>query len=382
MSTNNIPAADFSAIIPQAPDGEEGTSTDPSNAREPIPHQPLVTQIPTYDPAASLAEQLAQVIGEPAPQRDPQFTQTATEFPSQTPPSPQSPSGEGEGGGVAVSGSPAAPPDPSLDASVDPPADPPTDPSSTEFSLDSLAQQMYGRPATRDEALAIMQLWNDAQQLTPEQRHQVAVTMGYVQDDNTATNPHQPSTSHSPPAPSTTPSPPAPPDDTSDPYIDPYIAPIREDITNLRDQVQSLVSDRQLTTQQQLERQANDTLQAFREAHPEFTEEEHAALQLRANRDILAHYQHSNDLPDSITRALEGEMWRDDNYRAKILEVQRQQTEQTATNDTQRQQRAASLSPGGAQVPRDEPASPPPVVDRLEARKGMAEELAGIMDQQ
>ena len=390
---SNIPPADFSQIIPQGPSDAGETSTDPSHAREPLPHQPLVTTLPTYDPSKNLADQIAQVLGEGPVQHNEQVITTGTEFPSQSPPAPapqppqeptqqpastsppapQSPvQGEGEGGSDAVSGSSAAPPDS------------PSEDEPSTFSLDALAQQLYGRPVSQEEATAIIQLWRDASALTPAQKHQVAVAMGYVEDDTqpppTAPQPPQPTQQFQPTGQ------PLEPGNDDDPYIAPHIAPLRNELGQLRDQVQHLVTDRQLSEQQQLERQANEALNSFRESHAELTEEEHTALRLRArDRGVLAAtYQRTGDLTTAINDALEYEMWQDPNLRAKALQVQAEQQRVQESADIQRQQRAASLGPGGSQVPREPDDTPqqPRVLDRHQARAAMVADLAQHFNQQ
>ena len=388
---SDIPPADFSALIPQGAEPRE-TDVSPSNAREPLPHQPLVTQLPQYDPSLDLASQIAQVLNEPAPQRDTQDITTATEFvarqepvpprgqepeptspaftqqpvtPAQEPPAQPSPvQGEGEGGSDAVSGSSAAPPDlPSGDE--------------TTFSLDGLARQLYGRDITAEEATAIIQLWRDASALSPAQKHQVAVAMGYVEDD---TQQPPPPATHQPPPPS---QPQGEDQDEVDPYLRPHLQPLQTELSNLRNQVQSLVSERQLSDQERMQQQVTAQLEAFRETHPYLTEEEHAALRLRArDRGIFAaQVDRTGDVATALNSALEYEMWNDENLRAKAIQVQQEQAKGREQEDAARQQRAASLGPGGSQVPRDEPVTPPAPVDRLAARQGMTAELAQYFNQ-
>lgn len=356
-------------MIPGAPTEE----TNPDNAREPIPNAPLVTQIPQSDPAKSLADQIADILGEPPAERDPDATiATPSQFPSQQPaqeevaPEPTSPlAGEGEGGSDAVSGSSAAPPDsPGTDGLTD----------AERVSLDALAEQLYGRPPSRDESLAIMQLWQDMAQLSPEQKQQVARAMGYIPDDQPAP------TTRQAPAPSTT------PDDTDneDPYLAPHLQPLQSDLSELRSQVQSLVSDRQQTQAQQMEQEVNGALAAFRETHAELSPEEHAALQLRIRQNgiVAANYQQTGNIADSVQRALEYEMYRDENMRAKVLHIQQEQEQTSAREQQARQHKAASLGPGGAQVPRDETPPPPKVMNRHEARDAMRAELQPLFNQQ
>lgn len=363
-------------MIPGAPTEE----TNPDNARDPIPNAPLVTQIPQSDPAKSLADQIADILGEPPAERDPDATiATPSQFPSQdpareepqsppvTPPAPTSPlAGEGEGGSDAVSGSSAAPPDS--------PADEPQPTHEQQVSLDALAEQLYGRPPSRDESLAIMQLWQDMAQLSPEQKQQVARAMGYIPDDQPAP------TTRQAPAPSTT------PDDTDneDPYLAPHLQPLQSDLSELRSQVQSLVSDRQQTQAQQMEQEVNTALAAFRETHAELSPEEHAALQLRIRQNgiVAANYQQTGNIADSVQRALEYEMYRDENMRAKVLHIQQEQEQTSAREQQARQHKAASLGPGGAQVPRDETPPPPKVMNRHEARDAMRAELQPLFNQQ
>lgn len=366
-------------MIPGAPAEE----TNPDNAREPIPNAPLVTQIPPSDPAKSLADQIADILGEPPAERDPDNTiVTPAQFPSQDPPlpaqddpatqpaapAPSSPSGEGEGGSDAVSGSSAAPPDsPGEQVGADGLTD------NQRVSLDALAEQLYGRPPSRDESLAIMQLWQDMAQLSPEQKTQVARAMGYIPDDAP--------TARQAPAPATTP--PAD-DDSTDPYLQPHLAPLQSDLSELRNQVQSLVSDRQQTEAQRMEQEVNGALAAFRDQHAQLTPEEHAALQLRirSNGIVAANYQQTGNISDSVTKALEYEMYRDENMRAKLLTVQQEQEQQQVREQQTRQHKAASLGPGGAQVARDEPAPPPRVMNRHEAREAMRSELQPLFNQQ
>lgn len=375
----NIPPADFSAMIPGAPAEE----TNPDNAREPIPNAPLVTQIPASDPAKSLADQIADILGEPEAQRDPDNTiVTPAQFPSQEPPPPaqddpatqpaapvpSSPSGEGEGGSDAVSGSSAAPPDsPGEQVGADGLTD------SQRVSLDALAEQLYGRPPSRDESLAIMQLWQDMANLSPEQKQQVARAMGYIPDDAPTTRPA--------PAPASDPT--NTPEDEQDPYLQPHLQPLQQDLSELRNQVQSLVSDRQQTQAERMEQEVNGALESFREQHAQLSPEEHAALQLRIRQNgiVAANYQQTGNIADSVTKALEYEMYRDENMRAKILNIQQEQEQQQVREQQTRQHKAASLGPGGAQVPRDETPTPPKVMNRHEARDAMRAELQPLFDQ-
>jgi len=375
---SNIPPADFSAMIP----GEPREETNPENAREPIGNTPLVTQIPQSDPAKSLADQIADILGEPPAERDPDVTiATPSQFPSQDPaqgepatppaaPAPSSPPpGEGEGGGDAVSGPSAAPPDSPGER------DPATLTEAERVSLDALAEQLYGRPPSRDESLAIMQLWEDVARLTPEQKTQVARAMGYIPDDAPVSRPA--------PAPST-PTTPDPTEDETDPYLAPHLAPLQSDLSELRNQVQSLVSDRQQTEAQRMEQEVNMALETFRDTYAHLSPEEHAALQLRIRQNgiVAANYQQTGNIADSVTRALEYEMYRDENMRAKLLQVQQEQEQQQVRDQQQRQHKAASLGPGGAQVNRDETPPPPKVMNRHEARDAMRAELQPLFNQQ
>lgn len=369
MSTNGTGAPSDSPIPDPPPDAHPLDSP-----RDPLSAPGLAaSQIPAYDPAATLADQIAQVLGEPPAQRDPdQPLVTSTEgfvASDATDPSTTSPTtGEGEGGGDAVSGSPTAPPDPSPDADAD------------SFSLDSLASAIYGRPPTRDEAQAIIQLWHDASRLSPEQKHQLAVTMGYVAD----TTPPAPTTTP-PPAPST-PQSDASTDDI-DPYLAPHLTPVQNELTELRTQVQSLVQDRQMTQAETLQAQANAALDAFAAEHAYLTPEEFSALQVRVRDSgiVAAEFSRSNDISSAVSRAMNYELWQDENLRAKALQVQAEQTRAADQEEVQRQQRAASLSPGGSQVSRDDTststAPTPPPMDRWAAREAMTRELAPLFNQ-
>jgi hypothetical protein len=152
----------------------------------------------------------------------------------------------------------------------------------------------------------------------------------------------------------------------------------------LRNQIQHLVSDRQLSDQQRLQSEVSSSMDTFKESHPYLTDEEHIALRLRArDRGVLAAtYERTGDMPGAVQQALEYEMWQDPNYRAKAIQVQAEQTQQQESQDAARQHRAASLGPGGSQVPRDEPTPPPTPTDRHGMRQGMIAELTPLFNQQ
>lgn len=401
MSTPPTPPAGF---IPT--DGE--TDIDNPAPRAPYPRPGLLADtMPPTDPAADLADRVAALLDEPGVDRDrppiSDSTQTASDFASQTPAQddnfdgqrhtqPLTPSGDvprdveppspdqGDGGGPAVHADSdsrgATPENPST--SEDPPTSP--TPSEDDLSLDNLAEQILGRPATRDEKVGIARLYYDAMQLPEDRRMEMARVLGYTNDPEPpqSTQQHQ-ATSIPPPAPSTQTQ--VPPDE-DDPYIQPHIAPLRSEIEQLRSTVSHLTETNQQTERERLATQAQSAIDKFKSDNPYLTDEDIAEMQITAGNEFALRYQQTSDMARATEDTFNSLLWSNPKFRERALAAQQERVQETEANDKLRQQRAASLAPGGAQVARDENTAPtPPPKDRQDMRNRLRDELAGIMSQ-
>lgn len=403
MSTNEPSATPPAGFIPTQ--GE--TDIDNPAPRAPYPRPGLLADtMPPTDPAADLADRVAALLDEPATDRSREpfssGTQTDSDFASQTPAQddnfdgqrhtqplgvddePPSPD-QGDGGGPAVHAdldSRGATPDntPNADAGEDvgEGADAGGD---EDLSLDGLAEQILGRPATRDEKIGIARLYYDAMQLPEDRRMEMARVLGYTNEPQPQQTQQQPApTTHEPPAPSTSTS--QIPPDEDDPYITPHIAPLRDEIEQLRSTVSHLTETNQQTERERLAEQAQSAIDKFKADNPYLSDQDIAEMQVTAGSEFAVRFQQTGDMARATEDTFNSLLWANPKYRERALAAQQERQRETEANEKLRQQRAASLAPGGAQVTRDENTAPtPPPKDRQDMRHQLRDELAGIMSQ-
>lgn len=368
------------------------TGHTPAPAATPSPADPA-TSTPVIDPPApTMADELAKALGVQPQQVQPPATGAdaaggeggdgdgvaadATPEPLPSTPPAGSPGAHAPtvDGGQVPSGAPGTPGTPST-----PSAPAPVD-------LNTLTEQMFGRPLSQEEAYNLFAIGHDLSRLTPQQAAEVErIVYGQAPLTPFQQGQGQPpgSVTQGQPAPAGVPAGtftgPPPEAEEIDPYLQSQLAPIQQQLSAIQQTVaqqQAIAQDAQLSRNKAIIDQATS---AFMEARSLTPEESHALQVAVAQSGTFAALtqRHNGDVAGAINEALDTAYWRDPVLREREVAA-RLAAERTATQSSmEKQRKAASLAPGGTGVPREDP----PPTTREARMAAMAAEIANAQAQ-
>ncbi len=337
IQTNEIDP-DLEAALRRAFEERGATSGEGVPAASPPPPaqteegEPTLADLPGFDPEI-VPDDGSTANGQPQPQVDGQGQ------------------GEGEGEGE-------------LDPTASPLVEPPI--TAQGVDLNAIARQVYGDvPITQEQALALFQIQQDLQSLTPEQREELGrVLYGTPQPQPQG----QPQPSQPSPAPVASPG-------GYDYSPDPMLAEIEEDYPEIARalRAQQELTQRQLADlaswrdsyereqyqqrQEAYNRGASAGMQAWRQAHPEFTEEELVAIAVRSGAGNYAGIlvQQGYTPEQAVMTALDTAVMTDPTYRQKVIDAEVARREQEINQNLSKKQKAAAITGGGGPPSRELP---------------------------
>lgn len=345
-------ADDPPPVTPVDEGGEENT--------EPEGTEPTQTQPLTGDQAPSLADQLAA-----------EFERRGRGS------APTSDSGEGDGGDepIAAGGDEPAITEETTDeggeveggdggTSSSPGTTIPSSIPAPEFSMDSYAEQLYGRKLTPQEA----------QNLFAWQQQFAAL-------DDTQLNAIQGIVSGQPPV-TTTPTPEPEPDPNVDPYIqqhlDQALDPLKEQLGQVTQFVQTEAQRRAAENTARTQSQIEAGTQAFAEEFS-LSDEQMQDLESRVVQSGIFPGMYNamqQDARAAMQAALQQMFWATPTYRDIAIQRQLDEAQNLEEQDKTRKRKASAISGGGGQVSRE---APPPTTQQ-QRQAAMVGELTEYMN--
>lgn len=273
-------------------------------------------------------------------------------------------------------------------------AEEPTEPASTgSASLDDLLTEVYGRRLTSDEAYSVAALLRDISSLPPDKAAALEQALygqpsaqpppaGYPSSQGPSTAPAaaqgQPGASSAGGPGPAAPASPSPDADDEDPYLSQHLAPVREELADVRERLAAREAQEAQAQRAALQRGIESGFEEFRQSYSHLSNEDLGRLYLRVQNEgtLVGHYQSTGDGREAMRRALEQTYWADPTYRQAEIDRRVQEAQEQVMADMRRQAKAGSLSPSGASAPRETP--PPRTRDERDAAlvAGLAEAMA------
>lgn len=225
-----------------------------------------------------------------------------------------------------------------------------------EIDLNELAQRVYGRNLSRDEAINVMLFARDIEQLNPQQRQQLQESL-YGGGQQTQPAP-SPQTQQPYPVQPTVQTPLALPPEL-DPEIAAALTPLMAQVGQVQQQNQILTQylltqeqNQQQNQVAQIQRDYEDAKNAWFESHKTLTDVERAAIEvdLRSNNILPSQYQAFNgDAKRAMGAALDQLFWSNPVYRQRAIDEEAQKRRVEDVTQAKKQAKSTALAgPGGA----------------------------------